>query len=190
MSVDELTTVMAIRDIDIDDIDDVYQFLVKEQGEAEFMCIQKYIEALIESGELRLDGEISYPLHEARSSRPPKTDFLKWIADSKGFHFGKIARLNDKIIGVVLCYTKSRGRNIAFLSNIAVASQYRRRGVGSALMRELIDFYGLRKDIEAIELSVGITNSVAVKFYLEHGFKIKDIRDLAYTMEYRLHPER
>jgi len=57
-------------------------------------------------------------------------------------------------------------------------------------MRELINFYGPQKDIEAIELGVGITNCTALKFYLEHGFKIKEIRDLAYTMEYHLRSEQ
>lgn len=71
---------------------------------------------------------------------------------------------------------------------MAVASQHRRRGVGSALMRE-IEVYRPHKDIEAIELNVGITNAIAVKFYLEHGFKIKEIRDTEYTMELRLHSE-
>ncbi len=114
-------------------------------------------------------------------------DFLKWIVDSKGLHFGKTACLNNKVIGVLLCDTQRRNRK-AFLSNMAVASQYRRRGVGSALMRGLFGFYEPQKDIETIELNVGITNAIAVKFYLEHGFKIKEIRDYSgYTMEYYLH---
>lgn len=190
MSVDDLINEMKIRDITAEDIDEVYQFLVKEQGDAEIGCVEGYVQALIDSGELKVDGKISFPLYEEIRSRPPKTDFLGWIVDSRGFHFGKIAYLDDKIIGVLLCYTKSRGRNIAFLSNMAVASQYRRRGVGSALMREVIDFYRPQKDIEAIELNVGITNGIAIKFYLEHGFKIKEIRDYSgYTMELRLHSE-
>jgi len=189
MNVKDLIASVKIRDITMNDIDNVYQFLIKEQGDAEIGCVKGYVQALIESGELKVDGKISFPLNEMRrsGSRPPKTDFLKWIVDSKGFHFGKIACLNEDIIGVILCYTRSRGGNIAFLSNIAVASQYRRRGVGSDLMRKLIDFYRPQKDIEAVELNVQITNSIAIKFYVEHGFKIKEIRDLGYTMEYRLH---
>jgi len=142
MNVKDLIASVKIRDITMDDIHGVYQFFVKEQGDAEIGCVKEYIEALIKSGELRVDGKISYPLCEERGSRPPNTDFLRWIVDSKGFHFGKIACLDNIIIGAILCYAKSRGRNIAFLSNIAVASQYRRKGVGSALMREVINFYG------------------------------------------------
>lgn len=53
-------------------------------------------------------------------------------------------------------------------------------------MRGLFDFHKPQKDIDTIELNVGITNAIAVKFYLEHGFRIKEIRDFAgYTMEYR-----
>lgn len=118
---------MKIRDIAEDDVDRVYRFIVKEQGDAEFGCVEGYVQALINSGELKVEGEISFPLHEDRESRPPRTDFLKWIVDSKGLHFGKIACLSNRVIGVLLCYTQRRNRK-AFLSNMAVASQYRRSG--------------------------------------------------------------
>lgn len=75
MSVDDLTTVMKIRDITIEDIDDVYQFIVKEQGDAEIGCVEGYVQALIDSGELKVDGKLSFPLYEEMRSRPPKTDF-------------------------------------------------------------------------------------------------------------------
>ena len=184
----DLVDMIRIRDIAADDIDGVYWFIVREEGEAMIASDRRFVEALIRNGELRIDGRITWLRAEQKASG--NTDFLKWIVDGKGYHFGKIACLNDEIIGVLLCYTKSKGRNIAYISNLAVAKQYRRRGVGSTLMRELKEFYRPQKDIEAIELGVGITNSIALKFYLKQGFRIKEIRDLAYTIGYPLVSER
>ena len=184
----DLVDMVRIRDIVADDVDPVYWFIVREEGEAMIASDRRFVEALIRNGELRVDGRITWLRPEEKASG--NTGFLKWIVDSKGYHFGKIVCLNDEIIGVLLCYTKSKGRNIAYISNLAVAKQYRRRGVGSTLMRELKEFYRPQKDIEAIELGVGITNRIALKFYLKHGFRIKEIRDAAYTMEYPLVSER
>ena len=100
---ENLSCMIEIRDITMDDIVDVYQFIVREQGEAMFGNVKGYIEALIKNDELRIDGKLSWPKHEERMSRPPNTDFLKWIVDSKGYHFGKIALLNNNVIGVLLC---------------------------------------------------------------------------------------
>lgn len=174
-----------IRDITASDIKRVYWFIIREQGKAMIESDKKYVEALIRSGELRIDGKVTWPRGEKKPSG--NTEFLKWIVDSRGYHFGKIACLDDEIIGVLLCYTRSQGRDIAYISNMVVAEQYRRRGIGSTLVNALIEFYSPQKDIKALELGVIKTNSVALRFYLERGFRIKEIRDLAYTLECRLH---
>ena len=93
--------------------------------------------------------------------------------------------LNETIVGVLLCYTQTENYK-AFLSNIAVAHQHRRKGIGSILMNELFRFYNDKSGIETIELNVGLTNSIAVKFYLEHNFKIITLRDTGYTMQHAL----
>lgn len=65
----DLIDKMKIRDITEDDIDEVYQFIIKEQGTAVHDSVRRYIEDLIENGELKIDGKISLPKHEERLSR-------------------------------------------------------------------------------------------------------------------------
>ena len=171
------------RDITRDDIERVHTFILEEQGRAAYECDKKFIEAGLEKGFFRIDGEIHYSYEEEGPSS--KSDYLKWIVDSEGLQFGKIAVLNGKILGVLLCYTQPENRK-AFLSNIAVARHHRRKGIGSILMNELLRFYRAKSGIETIELNVALTNSIAVKFYLEHNFKIAELRDTGYTMQYAL----
>jgi len=174
---------ITVRDISSDDVERVHDFIIKEQGGVEFECDVRYIQALMRKGYLRIEGEISNPHKE--NAVPSKTDYLRWIVDSQGFHFGRIALLGESVVGVLLCYTQPENRK-AFLSNIAVARQHRRRGIGSTLIKELVEFYKQRSDIEAIELNVSLTNSVAIKFYLDHNFRIVELRDTGYTMRYAL----
>ena len=176
---------IMIRDINSDDIERVHAFIFKEQGEAEFECDKRYIQALIEKGWLRIEGTVYFPNEEKKAVAAPKTDYLRWIVDSEGLHFGKIALLNGSIVGVILCYTQPENHK-AFLSNMAVARHHRRKGIGSTLMSELIEFYKRRGDIETIELNVGLTNSAAIKFYLDQNFKIVEPRDTGHTMRYAL----
>ena len=174
---------IVIRDIMGDDIKQVHDFLVNVQGEAESKADERYIQAAIEKGYFKIDGKITYSYEDLRSEA--KTDYLQWIVDSKGLHFGKIAILGESIAGVLLCYAQPKNRK-AFLSNIVVVPQHRRKGVGSTLMKSLIRFYKQKRDIEIIELTVGFTNGIATKFYLEQGFRIVGIRDTGYTMHYAL----
>jgi len=174
---------IVIRDITGDDIELVHKFIVNTQGPAENECDERYIKALMKKGLLRIEGQIRFPEKEATA--PSKTDYLHWIVDNEGLHFGKIAILDGTIVGVLLCYTQPKNHK-AFLSNIAVAHQHRRKGIGSILMDELISFYKQKSGIEAIEVGVALTNSIAVKFYLEHYFKIIKLKDTGYTMQYAL----
>ena len=184
---------IVIRDIAQDDIERVDHFIRKEQGEVEQEFEERYIQALISKGWLRVEGKLSYPDYEKAISEPPNLEFLHWIIDGtsnevhygKGFHYGRIAILGESIVGVALCYTQPHNRK-AFLSNIAVDRRHHRKGIGSAILEDLIEFYKQRNDIENIELHVGYTNSVALKFYLENDFKIIELRDTGYTMRYYL----
>jgi len=115
---------IVIRDITQDDIEWVDRFIRKEQEEVEQECDERYIQALISKGWLRLEGKLSYPYYEKALSEPPNLEYLYWIIDGasneahygKGFHYGRIALLGESIVGVSLCYTQPHNRK-AFLSN-------------------------------------------------------------------------
>ena len=178
---------VVIRGITENDIERVHEFVVSTQGPAENECDKRYLEALMKKGWLQVEGMFHFP--EKKDTAPSKADYLRWIVDNEGLHFGKIALSNESIVGVLLCYTQSGNRK-AYLSNIAVDSRHRRKGIGSTLMKNLIDFYKNKSDIEFIETNTGYTNGIAVKFYLKHNFRIVELRDTGYTMQYALRNAR
>jgi len=49
----DLVDMVGIRDIVADDIDPVYWFIVREEGEAMIASDRRFVEALIRNGELR-----------------------------------------------------------------------------------------------------------------------------------------
>lgn len=58
---------IAIRDITSDDVERVHHFIVREQGEAEFECDERYIDALIKKDWLRKAVEFLIPIKRRNS---------------------------------------------------------------------------------------------------------------------------
>ncbi len=58
----------------------------------------------------------------------------------------------------------------ADIDNIAVAENYRRSGVGSAILEELVKV-AAERGAEKVFLEVRVSNSQALLLYLRHGFK-------------------
>ncbi len=56
------------------------------------------------------------------------------------------------------------------VSGIAVAEEYRRRGVGEDLMRTLEDTF-LNEAFRTVTLEVRVSNSDAIRFYEKQGFR-------------------
>ena len=56
-----------------------------------------------------------------------------------------------------------------YIFNVAVGADYRRRGVGYALVRELVT-YGMKNNLCFITLEVRESNSVAISLYSKFGF--------------------
>ena len=57
-----------------------------------------------------------------------------------------------------------------YITNIAVARQYRRQGIAVALLEELFDFAG-EKPLSFLTLEVRKSNLNAINLYLKFGFK-------------------
>ncbi|MFP3309514.1 MAG: N-acetyltransferase [Acidilobus sp.] len=89
----------------------------------------------------------------------------------------------------------SGSTRVGHVISIAVLAEYRRRGVGSALMKEAIDVLSSKYDVDAVYLEVRVSNEPAIRMYEKFGFKkvriikgyYRDGED-AYVMVKRLKP--
>lgn len=85
----------------------------------------------------------------------------------KGF---RVAEMEGEVIGYLVVRRESVRRSRAELPTFAVREDMRRRGVGSALMRQTLGYLestGVRR----LDLQVNIRNGAARRFYKRHGFK-------------------
>jgi len=90
--------------------------------------------------------------------------FLNFLVkEPHGFY---VAEENDRIIGYVISSLKY-GKGV--IISIAVLPEFRRRGIGSKLMKESLNF--LSKSVDYVELQVKVSNTEAISFYRKLGFK-------------------
>ncbi len=68
----------------------------------------------------------------------------------------------------------------AHIMNIAVKEQYRKRGIGSAMLCELVDV-AQKKDVSRISLEVRENNNAAIRMYENAGFRAEGTRKGYYT---------
>lgn len=65
------------------------------------------------------------------------------------------------------------------ITNIAVHPNFRRHGIGKALIEELMG-YARSQKIESLTLEVRVTNEPAIKLYQHYGFKSAGVRPKYY----------
>lgn len=99
-------------------------------------------------------------------------NYFKWLykRDKDGFI---LAEENAKPVGFAAGDTNwinFRGENVLEIHEIFVLPEFRRRGIGSKLLKELLS-YGIKKGKKTAELWVGKTNYDAIKFYKNFGFE-------------------
>ena len=88
----------------------------------------------------------------------------------KGWPEGfRVYTSNEKIVGFIICSrnTPTEARILMF----AVDRAYRSRGVGSALMKDLIQFC-VRNNFLSLKLEVKTDNDSAINFYKKFGFVV------------------
>lgn len=79
------------------------------------------------------------------------------------------------MVGIVCAYFKE---SRAYVSNVSVDSNYSGLGIGKLLLKKAID-YSKIQSVKIVELEVANDNSIAISFYIKHGFRVKKI--LEYT---------
>lgn len=116
-----------------------------------------------------------------------------------GLRYARFAYFNDIIVGAISWkYDVCNGVRSIYLMTISVLDEYRRYGIGSKLLNEMISIHQGVKEISYINLHVQISNKVALKFYEKHNFEnVKLLTNYytgveinpkdAYYLRYKLH---
>jgi ribosomal protein S18 acetylase RimI-like enzyme len=99
-------------------------------------------------------------------------NYFKWLynRDKEGFI---VAEENNKSVGFAggdTNWINFEGEKVLEIHEIFVLPEFRKRGIGSQLLKHLLS-YGIKKDRKLAELWVGKTNYRAINFYKKFGFK-------------------
>lgn len=79
-----------------------------------------------------------------------------------------VCRKNDEVIGYICAWQVA---DEIHLLKIAVAGKWRRKGLGSALLKKLIAL-ARESGVSLVYLEVRDSNVAAIKFYEKHGFRV------------------
>jgi [ribosomal protein S18]-alanine N-acetyltransferase len=113
----------------------------------------------------------SYPTPWSRSM------FAGELAKPSSICLGAIDSENEELVGYLII---SRYVDAWHVMNIAVAPEYRRRGIARSLMERL--FVVTTRDARrGYTLEVRVSNEAAIRLYEELGFKTRGIRRGYYT---------
>lgn len=110
----------------------------------------------------------------------------KWIEshEANPNHIIIIAEVNSKVIAV-LDFANGHRQRIAHVGDagISIAKDFRDQGIGSLLMKALIEWAKDNSAIEKIGLQVHSSNDRAIGMYKKMGFEIEGVRkrDLKYN---------
>ena len=91
-----------------------------------------------------------------------------------------VAEISGKIVGYIMCKMEhgfSNFKKLGFVKkghvvSIAVLDEYRKKGIGNALVKESVNGVKLRK-CDEFYLEVRCSNNEAVRLYEKYGFIIK-----------------
>ncbi len=105
----------------------------------------------------------------------------RWITPGYFNHYVKtktsfVARANEKTVGFVLTQPVSyihSMRTEIWLEYIAVLPRFRKKGIGSRLIANVID-YAKSHDIALLHTALNPNNDESARLLRKHGFEIKD----------------
>ena len=83
-----------------------------------------------------------------------------------------ICRYRDENVGIALFYANNN--EFSYLTNIAVKEVYRKKGIGSLLIKRCIES-SVKKSYKAMRLEVSKKNLNAISLYEKFGFIAEDV---------------
>ncbi len=122
------------------------------------------------------------PCHAGRAAELEALSFSspwneKMLLDSLDHGIFLVCVKNGTLLGYVGSYCVG---DEAAITNIAVFPEYKRQGVGEALMKELIK-RAEEKGLVQVSLEVRVSNTPAISLYAKLGFEIAGTRRGFYT---------
>ena len=96
------------------------------------------------------------------------------------FSHSYVVQDNNKIIAYIVSWVVEDELHI---TNVAVHSQYRRRGIASWLLKYMIDV-AMKSTCKQIDLEVRKSNEEAIRLYQRFGFQVIGVRKNYYTSEH------
>lgn len=91
----------------------------------------------------------------------------------------------EDLIGLVSVYCNAVDREVAFVTNVSVVSNWQGQGIASRLLSDCIN-YARDLGFSRIELDVDKMNAQAIALYRSHGFSIVDQERAVHRMRLTL----
>jgi ribosomal-protein-alanine N-acetyltransferase len=111
-------------------------------------------------------------LEHAAFSDPWSRDSFRWEIENNKYALCYVAVINDLVVGYAVCWLLADEFHIA---NLAVAAEYRRRGIGAWLLGNLLD-QARRQQAVVAHLEVRRSNLEAIRLYRRFGFRVVGVR--------------
>eukprot|EP00128_Syssomonas_multiformis_P007262 Colp12_sorted_trinity150504_noHs@36453 len=113
--------------------------------------------------------------------------------------YARLAYFNDVVVGAVCCRfdpdEQGHGKRKCYIMTLGCLAPYRRRGVGTQMLKHILDLCKKAHDISSVYLHVQTSNQDALEFYKKHNFTVvetakdyyKNIEPAdAHVLEYRV----
>jgi RimJ/RimL family protein N-acetyltransferase len=115
-------------------------------------------------------------------SREDWDEAIREIKNRKGLII--TAQVDERTIGVAhLVRGKfEKNKHVGFLG-ISIVNEFRGMGIGTAMMKYIMEWARRQKGLEKISLTVFSTNEVAINLYRTFGFQIEGMSKKQYKIE-------
>lgn len=93
----------------------------------------------------------------------------------------KLAFFNDIVVGAVCCREdKSPGQRRLYIMTLGCLAPYRRLGIGTVMVQHILQLCADDGNFDNVFLHVQVNNDVAIKFYEQFGFEVKERKEAYY----------
>ena len=156
--------------------------IIRQIEEKDYEALRRlFEEACVEYLEfLKHENPQQYLLERQERMEVTRARFDFYLKTGSSF----VAEENSKVVGYVASQTVHFMHDVdrlLWIEYIVVQLQFRRQGIGLALLRKLID-YAKRSGIDRIYTTIKQDNEVSVKLHIKAGFNVKSWKVASYRM--------